>query len=237
MTPSRFCPKCGATDKGLFKGFCVECYLSDHPGVLEIPSRIELEYCHECLRNFVHGEWSSGHEDTIHELIRSKVRTELENLSVSIELNREQGKVRFYNLVVEGTLGGEKVMLEREVGIRMIKRQCPVCARKDSTYYEALVQLRPKGNEIDLDRLKSALNFLRNANRALIKDHREAEVFRYERVKNGVNVYFGSAKAAKKALQAFVKTYDCETKETYTLVGVNKANGKRRYKVTISVKL
>ncbi len=211
--------------------------MADHPNVLEIPDRIELEYCPECLRNFAHGEWASGHEDTIHELIRSKVRTELENHSVSIEPGREQGKVRFYTIVVTGTLGGEEVMLERKIGLRMIKKQCPVCARKDSTYYEALVQLRPKGKEIDLDRLKSAMNFLRNANRALIKNHREAEVFRYERVKNGVNIYFGSMKAAKKALQAFVKTYACETNESYTLVGLDKSTGKRRYKVTISVRI
>jgi NMD protein affecting ribosome stability and mRNA decay len=221
----------------MVNGFCVDCYVSDHPELLSVPKQLKLEYCPQCFRIFVGGEWVPGHDDLFDKFIRSKIKTKLENPVITVNFVSENEKSREYAVVVEGVLGGEQVQLQRGVLVRMLKKQCGVCGRKDSTYFEALVQLRSKAHNSNLEILNNAFIFLRNQNQALIKFHREAEVFSYERVKSGINVYFGSAKAAKKALQYLAHIYNCDIKESHKLVGIDKPTGKRRYKTTYSVRL
>jgi nonsense-mediated mRNA decay protein 3 len=237
LTPSRFCPKCGSTDKRLFKGFCVECYVADHPDLVSLPAQMGVEMCPQCLRFLMQKGWIPGTDEAIAALIRSKMKTSIENPIIRVERTGEEGEVQHYLMHVEGVVGCDRVAIERDVPVRVTKKQCVICARKDSTYHEALVQLRSKGYGIDLEKLKDALDFLRNQNRAFASKHREAEVFKFERVRDGINVYFGSLQAARRSLQLLAKKTGCKIKESYTLIGLDRVSSKKRYAVTISVRL
>lgn len=233
------CPKCGASSvkKAFFEEFCLDCYVKDHPGLIQIPERVLVEMCPTCLRINHKGTWVSGKDVNLEEYVKNKIKTQLENPVYVLETVKETPKHKIVHLNAEAKLGTGKFEIEADVQIKYDKNQCPVCIRKNSDFNDAIVQLRPKKTEADLDRIRSAANFLRNEARAIVKDHRAAELFRMQNVRNGVDVSFGSAKVAKLALQHMVKTYNnVEIKESYTLAGVH-PNGKKRYKVTFSVRL
>ena len=232
----KFCPKCGKSNKSFYDGFCVECYINDHPEVMGI-DELSLKQCPRCLRVFSRGEWESGRPENMEEIISSHVKTSLDNPKVHVELIEGNNKREIYEITVTGTMGGEEVSLTRETQLRYVKDMCVVCSRKSGNYYEAIIQLRPKEKAADLDKLKSAIVFLRNEARALTKKDRQAEIFRFELVKHGIDVYFGSARVAKIALQHLNSTYNPVVKESYTLRGVNKETGKKRYSVTYSVRV
>ncbi|MCK4327570.1 MAG: 60S ribosomal export protein NMD3 [Candidatus Diapherotrites archaeon] len=232
----KFCPKCGATDRPFHGGFCIDCYLKDHPGLAETED-ITIKRCTHCLRVKTRGVWESGAPASMGEIVRAHVKTSLESPEVTVELVEPGEKKEVYEVTVKGALGAEPVSLTQLVTVKYEKQTCDVCSRKSGNYYEAILQLRPAGREIDLQRMRSALMFLRNEARAMVKKDRKAEIFRYEMVKNGVDVYFGSARAAKVALQHLQATYRPTVKESYTLKGVDKETGKKRYSVTYSVRL
>ncbi len=232
----KFCPKCGSTDKTFYNGFCIDCFVKDHPGLVEITD-IVLKQCSVCLRIRSGVGWETGTHKNIEEAIASKVKTSIQNPVIKVELVNEKPKSNEYEVTVSGLLDENPVELILPAVVKFEKEVCDVCSRKSGNYYEAIMQLRPRGQHIDLDRLKSALNFLRNETRALVKKDRQAEIFRFEQVKNGIDVYFGSARAAKIALQHLQTTYHPVVKESYTLKGVNRETGKNRYSVTYSVRL
>jgi len=234
---SRFCPKCGKEAKHFIHGFCIDCYLEDHPELVYIPDRIEVDSCTQCLRIRVKGKWISGRGENIKELITSKIKTDISSPDISISFHDETPKGAIYRVDVRGKIEGEPVEYEKYVEIVYNRKVCDICAKKGSTYYEALVQLRPKSKEVDIKRMREAFRFLRNENRAIIAEDRKAEIFRFENAKNGIDIFFGSQRAAKIALQRLSQKYDVSIKETYTLVGIDKKTGKRRYTVTYSVRL
>lgn len=236
MKKKMFCPKCGATDKPLTGGFCVDCYIKDHPGIVEA-GEVSFKQCPHCLRVYSKGDWASGSPEAVTELVKSRVKTAIESPSITVERVGGGPKHDDYDVTVEGSLDGTPVSITVPVRVRLERETCDVCSRKNGNYYEALVQLRPRGNTVDLDRLKTALIFFRNEAHAQVKIDRQAEIFRFELVKNGIDIYFGSARAAKVALQHFTLTYRPVVQVSYTLKGVDHSTGKRRYSVTYSVRL
>ncbi len=232
----KFCPKCGATNKPFYRGFCIDCYIKDHPKLLQADD-ITLKRCQKCLRVLSRGEWVSGSPESVGKIVASKVKTQLKEPKVSVRLLESGTKGDIYEVAATGRLGSEPVALTREVKVSYQKGICDVCSRKSGNYYEVLVQLRPAGEEADLGRMKSVLVFLRNESRSLTKKDRNAEVFRYSFVKDGIDVFFGSLRVAKIALQHMQATYHPKVKESYTLTGVDHASGKRRYRVTFSVRV
>lgn len=232
----RFCPKCGSSDKPFYKGFCIDCYVKDHPEILQVGDII-LKQCPKCLRVFSKGKWASGRTESIEGIIASKVKTLLKSPTITTKLIGKNLKKETYEVAVSGKLGDETVTLTQTADVLYQKETCNVCSRKSGNYYEALVQLRPHGKEVDLDRMKSAMVFLRNEARALVKKDRNAEIFRHELAKNGIDIYFGSLRVAKIALQHLQATYHPKVKESYTLTGLDRASGKKRYRVTFSVRL
>lgn len=232
----KFCPKCGATNKPFYKGFCIDCYVQDHPELLQAED-LALKQCPKCLRVFTRGGWVSGRTESVEEIIASKVKTLLKSPTIAVKLISGSPKKEVYEVTVSGKLGKETATITRKVTVSYQKETCGVCSRKSGNYYEALVQLRPHGKAVDLDRMKSALVFLRNEARALVKKDRNAEIFRYELVKNGIDIFFGSLRVAKIALQHLQATYHPKIKESYTLTGVDHASGKKRYRVTFSARL
>ena len=232
----RFCPKCGATDKPFHGGFCLDCFLEDHPGLVDAED-VTVKKCMHCLRVKSRGEWENGSPESVEGIIRSHIKTSLEDAEITLDLLKQTQKEEEYDVTVKGVIGSEEVSITKPITLKYEKETCGVCSRKSGDYYEAIIQLRPKEREIDLQRLKSALNFLRNEAHALVKKDRKAEIFRHELTKNGIDIYFGSKRAAKISLQHMQATYHPVVKESYTLRGVDKETGKNRYSVTYSVRL
>lgn len=232
----RFCPKCGSSGKPFYGSFCVDCYLADHGAVLSVEPLV-LKRCSRCLRVRSLGVWETGRPEHIEDIVLARAKTTLHDPKITAELIEPGEKKEIYKVTADGKLGGNDVSAAVDVLVKYESETCDVCSRKSGNYYEAIVQLRPKQHEADLDRLRSALVFLRNDARAMTKKDRHAEIFRVEPAKNGIDIYFGSSRAAKVAIHHLQATYDCVVKESFTLRGVEKGTGKNKYSVTYSVRL
>ncbi|MBN3036923.1 MAG: hypothetical protein JW834_00580 [Candidatus Diapherotrites archaeon] len=223
----KFCPKCGAEGKPMHKGFCIDCYLADHPDIVEIQD-MEIEECPNCLRAHLGKNWTSSE---LEPFIASKVKTKLSEPTITASIVGETEKGPVMLIKVAGRLGENEAELSKEIQITLRKRQCDVCSKKQSTYHNAKMQLR--GPE---EAVTDAFRAVRNENRSTSRKERMAEVFRFEEVKDGVDVYLGSAQAAKNAAAKLVNK-GAKVKTTYKLVGLDRKTGKRRYEITYSVRM
>jgi nonsense-mediated mRNA decay protein 3 len=232
----RFCPKCGSKDKPFFKGFCVDCYLTDND-LVRIPKRMSVDACPSCLRFRIHGEWLPSTRENTSRFIEEQVKLrQIENSSAEARLVKPLKDGAVFELVLRGELGGEKVELRKNVELLYAAKQCLICARKQSKYYKALLQLRPKDAGASPSKIQSAFHFVRNHNRELSVTDREAEIFKFKEDKNGLNIYLGSLKAAQSIVSMLRSKFNAEVRQSRTLVGVDK-NGHNDYKSTFSVRL
>jgi len=228
----KFCPKCGKSSKQsqFYNNFCSDCFLKDHPSLVSVDD-VKLESCPSCLRVFLAGDWSDPSK--IKDFLKTTVKTkELKKASVSVEEISCTEKDRDYKITVTGYLGSKKVTICREIKVLFVKKQCGICSKKQSHYHNVKIQLRSD----DMDKLKKAFNLVRNENREFVKKDRMAEVFRFEVVKEGIDIYFGSAKAAKQSLKA-LSSLSKDIKKTYKLKGFDRHKNKKTFLVTVVVRL
>ncbi|MCD6414421.1 MAG: hypothetical protein J7L23_02215 [Candidatus Diapherotrites archaeon] len=233
---SKFCPKCGATDKPFFKGFCVDCYMKDHK-LIKIPEEITVDECPSCLRLRLRGEWVTPTPSNLARFIKGKVKVkELEDYSISVRETRVQGHRSIIGVKIEGKLGGTPVEIFKEITFIRNVKQCDICAKKKTKYYKALIQLRPKSGSISHDTIQKAFRLVRNRNRAYAIKDREAEIFRFKADSHGIDVYLGSSKAAGDIVNALRGKFDAQVKKSSTLVGMDR-DGRKKYRVTYSVRV
>jgi len=220
----------------MFKGFCVECYVEDHE-LVKIPRLIKLELCTSCLRARLHGEWLPSTEPNIAHFLEELVKVKgIKDYNVKAELVRTLKDGALFRIVVKGKLGEQELKLEKSVRVKYLKKQCLVCARKKSSYYKALMQIRPKSRETPYERLKLAFRLVRNKNREFVREDREAEIFRFTKTKYGIDVFFGSLKSAQACIHLLTSRLNAKVIESRSLVGIDK-DGKKNYKTTYSVRV
>ncbi len=189
----RFCPKCGSTDKDMYKGFCKECYLETHE-VVRIPKKIVVTRCPACKSIYVANKLVPGSRSVIEKMIKKKVETDLFSPSYSFEWEDN----RAVNVTVTGSLDPEgffDVSVSGRVKIEYKDRTCWVCSKKGTQYYEVEVQLRGDPEEI-----KEVLEEMLGYTEILSRYHPEAELVYTKEVKEGINVYYGYKPIALRVL-------------------------------------
>jgi NMD protein affecting ribosome stability and mRNA decay len=235
----RFCPRCGATEKEkekeFIQSFCADCFIHDHPGLVKLPASIEVKQCPGCDSIWFKGSWVPGTRENIHKLVQSRLKTTLEKPGLKLE-ELSDGVCE---ATVTGTFDDLPITITREIRLKYNgSRQCLVCARRQSTYHEALIQLRFKKHDpIEPKRLITAVEFVKESAHAMSKKQRTAGILKTEQKKEGIDVFIGSQQVARHVMSYLINTYSPEVKESWTLVGLDKSTGKRRYRVTYSVRL
>jgi NMD protein affecting ribosome stability and mRNA decay len=169
--------------------------------------------------------------------VESQVKTkQLENPSVMARALKPTKSGTVFELLVWGTLNGEKVELRKEVEVVFKPKQCLVCARKQSKYYKAIIQLRNKNSSTPKNAVQKAFHAARNKSRELAVNDRDAEIFKFQKTKHGVNVYLGSLRVAKQVVNTLSSTFDADVQKSSSLFGMDK-DGKKDIRVTYSVRL
>ena len=228
----RVCPKCGKSNRevSFYKNFCVNCFLKDHKEIVSVKD-LEIELCPSCLRLSLGGRWCAP--EKLKGFLHSTVKIdELKRVKVSLEEELCDEKECNYALVVVGFLGKERVTVRREIKVKFAKKQCGVCSKKQSEYHVVKLQLRSSSPL----RLKKAFNIVRNESRAYVKKDRMAEVFRFNVMSDGIDIYLGSLKAAKQSIKALL-SMSKGMKRTYKLKGFDRHKGKKAYITTIVIRI
>jgi len=218
----RKCILCGK--QGEFKIYCKKCYLKDNP-IIEKFKDINLLTCPDCSKFKVNGKWGRWKiEDVVRDQLKQKIilhdNYELKKTNFNLNLPDKHGP----GLKVEGELGvlitahiddyGE-LSEEYILPITLNHNYCHKCRKSNTSYFEAIVQLR----NIKFEDVEKYFG----------------QITKLEKVRNGFDVYMASSQKAKNIAKHF-QNLGAQTKLSATLHTKDKITSKDLYRLTILVK-
>ena len=215
----KFCPKCGKETKEFFENLCLACYTKKLLNEKKFPEKIEIAQCPICKDFVLKGK----NFENIEKVLEKVLLTIFKKLPLTqINYFLKDEKI-FLDLKLKIN---KKEVEERKVLKFWIKKTyCKYCKLKIGKYYEAVLQIRNADEKI-IEKIK---NFLEK----IEKKDRMAFVSKEVPLKNGIDFYLGSKRAANKISRIFKAKYFAKTKITRKFYRFK--NGKKIYRVTILI--
>ncbi len=236
-----FCPKCGSEDEELYEGICRSCFVKEAK-LMNIPNNLEITVCAHCGSLLKGLKWEDC-DLSVEELITSAVMENYEKLSyvqnfkLSVEILTIRGSNYECIIHAEGTVMGNKIVEEYGTNVKIKKGACPDCSKYASGYFESVIQIRADNRFPTPNELHTIDQIMRTKISALSVKNRMAYVSDVSTLKEGVDYYIGSYKAAKKLASAVKDVMGGVIQESPRLVGRDKSRGKDLYRVWISIRL
>ncbi|HIH70319.1 60S ribosomal export protein NMD3 [Methermicoccus shengliensis] len=228
------CPRCGKETDLLENGMCAECRLR-HASPVKVHTPETLRVCRGCGAVF-EGRWVDV--DDIEQVIRRRVLDSIEVApeakDVDIEMSLAQMSSNMYR--VEGKVVANERNWPFVLHIRLAYESCPSCSRRSGGYFEAVVQVRSYARsptEAELERVRHTVDVL--FSRLREKGERLAFLTKEERVRGGIDLYVGSAKAAKKLCTEVLSQMGGTLTTSSTLAG--RRDGRDVYRITYALRL
>jgi nonsense-mediated mRNA decay protein 3 len=208
----KICPSCGAksSEKKFAGDFCVDCY--SERARLVVPRIVSALQCRSCGMIKAKGGWVLGDEKNIEKLVLSFIKGEYSNASVELE--------PVPRIVFLLQAGDSFAQVEKNFEFKREGATCPDCGRKAGGYFEAIVQLRGKFEDIAVAQGK-------------IEKKAEGRTFitKVDELKEGVDLYVASKKAVPGILSSLRVSFTTSNK----LFGVR--DGQRIYRTTFCVRV
>lgn len=239
----RFCVVCSKPTDELIRNVCVDCFKKE-TSILKIPKLMHGEVCGSCGARKLRGEWidpEMEEEKAVHkaavEALNEAMVVGVKDADVNVELQEvKKSSARVYRVlheitiegVVEGVRLGSKNVSTVEVRLGI----CGDCTRMKSGYFEAVLQVRGDDGLGEESRKKVS---------GIVRDFmgrgqgRRAFVSKVEELKEGVDYYIGSTKAARKLARALQQKLGGSVSESPKLVG--RKGGKDIYRVSFALRL
>jgi len=236
-----FCIKCGKEDEELFKGLCHSCFAAGNK-LITIPSELEVESCAHCSSIHVGDKWMEtelSEEDFVAQTIaqESIPDEDAEDVVLEIDLINQRGSILEMMVTASGKVLGIPVRREFKVNVKLNRDACPECSKYASGYYEAVLQLRADTRPLEAEEIQTADDIIKRLLDKLSKKNRMAYLSQRVGIKEGVDYYFGSYKAARKISNVLKEQMGGMLGESPRLMGRDKSAGKDLYRIWISLRL
>ena len=234
---NKFCPECGEIETKsqlLVRGLCRACFLKRN-GMLEMYKGLEIIICPSCQSYLYRNKWCPKIsvidevnikmiiKDMLDEKIKLREGVKITNKGITIlGINETNPKKINVQLTLNGSIQGIKSKEDYTLGITITKSVCNACKKKNSSYYEAKIQIRPKDNLI----LKLVMDYIRAYNIIVTKE----DVRKF-----GIDLYLTNKKQLSGILTEVKKKFKVEVKISNTLYG--RKDGKEVYRTTALVRL
>ncbi|HTX61104.1 MAG TPA: 60S ribosomal export protein NMD3 [Methanobacterium sp.] len=241
MKGQAFCPRCGKTDELLSGGLCLSCFLEDFR-LISVPDVINLTICTQCGSIQKKSRWYDSHL-TIEEKAAETIIEHVEesksvvDVHITLELENVRGSTLEYVLSVIGKVQGRELSQEYLVKVEVNKSVCNECSKYASGYYEAVIQLRADNRVLTSVEIASADDILRKRLEKLSQNNRMAYITQRAEIKEGVDYYIGSLKAARKLTDFLKNSLGGVVNESPRLMGHDKSAGKDLYRIWILLRL
>ncbi len=211
------CVVCGG--EAIIEGMCLKCFLERNE-ISWIDDTIEIVKCPKC---------GSGRdvEDLIYENLRVHPSFEVED----VYIESLDGKRYVVRLV--GNVEGRKVTDEKVVEFRVRYKTCERCARISGGYYEAVVQIRADGRDIEKEEIEKVREIIERTLEST--DNPKAFVSKVVERKEGFDFYFGDKNLGRKVSREIVKALGgrlIESRKLHT-----RKDGRDVYRYTFAVRL
>jgi nonsense-mediated mRNA decay protein 3 len=236
-----FCPECGREDYELFQGLCRSCFVKETQMVI-CPSVVEVTLCAHCSSTLLRARWKDSDlsED---ELIADKIYDNLElgqeseDVEISLEVLNQKGSHLEIYVKSRGKILGEVVEEECTVNVKVNRAVCTECSKHASGYYEAVIQFRADSRSLEVYEVDKVDKIMKDLLGKLVVKNRMAYLADRVEIKEGVDYYLGSYKAARSITNRLKDALGGVLRESPRLVGRDKSTGKDLYRVWISLRL
>jgi nonsense-mediated mRNA decay protein 3 len=236
-----FCPQCGREDEELYQGLCRLCFIKETP-LISCPDEVEGTICAHCNSTFQGGRWTDSDldpEELMVEILSQSVEPAeaAEYVDLSFKIINQRGSKWDVLISAQGRILGEEVHQECQVTVKMKRSVCPDCSKYASGYYEAVIQLRADKRQLDPAEKEKADSVLKNLLQKLVEKNRMAYLVDRVEIKEGVDYYIGSYKAARNVVNGLRDNMGGIVGESPRLMGRDKSAGKDLYRIWISLRL
>lgn len=236
-----FCIECGKEDEELFEGLCHSCFAAGNE-LISISPELEVEVCAHCSSIHMGDKWQEteqSEEDLVAETIAktSVADVNAEDVVLEIDLINQRGSLLELLVKANGTVLGVPVEREFKVNVKINRNACPECSKYASGYYEAVLQLRADERLLNDEEIQAADEIIKNLLEKLYRTNRMAYLSQRLVLKEGVDYYFGSYKAARKISNTLKEHMGGMIGESPRLMGRDKSAGKDLYRIWISLRL
>ncbi len=241
MKGKTFCPRCGKTDEKLSGGLCSSCFIEDL-SLITVPDEINLTTCTQCGSIQKKVKWYDSNlflEDQAAETILEHIEVSkyVSDIQIATELENIRGSTFEFLIKVDGQVLGEEVSPEFLVKVKVNKAVCNECSKYASGYYEAVIQLRADERALSPEEIQTADENLRTRVEKLSQKNRMAYISQRAQIKEGIDYYIGSYKAARKLTESLKNKLGGVVNESPRLMGRDKSTGKDLYRIWILLRL
>lgn len=232
------CPKCGSSDKPLVGMFCRDCYLKDHPSLVKIPSKLEIEKCKRCGKIRLNGRWAEWSDEAVHKWIKDKLNVKsLASPQIQIEMSphpKEEKEFRL-KILVKGEVEDSPLEVVLHSTLFLRSNICNDDMLITSDYYEGIVQIRmsektPEKIRLTQDEIVAALAPLQ-------KLDSKAVVVNWVLQDFGIDAWIVSKKGAKAAAVAVSRAHGGTMSVSGKLIGLDVHTSKTKNRLTFLVRI
>ncbi|MDL2246765.1 hypothetical protein LJB96_04025 [Methanobrevibacter sp. OttesenSCG-928-K11] len=236
-----FCPECGSTDKKMIDNICIDCFLKDFH-MITVPDTIEVEICSHCNGKLEKGKWKDieiPQEEIIYRALENNIQINdlVEDDEIELEIVQMRGTIAECYVEIIGKVYGKSLEESHDVNVRLNKTVCPNCSKRNSGYYEAVIQFRADKREIDSQEFETADEIVLNTLDKLFDKDKLAYLVQIAKPKEGHDYYIGSYKSSKKVVRALQEEFGGIIKESPRLISEDKSTGKGLYRIWISLRI
>ncbi|WP_413823556.1 MULTISPECIES: 60S ribosomal export protein NMD3 [unclassified Methanobrevibacter] len=236
-----FCPECGNTEEPLINGVCKNCFLKTYQ-MIKIPENIDVIICKHCNAKLFQGQWIDEEipeEEIIYRAIEDAIKIDelTENPIIDLEILQMRGTIAECEVIVNGNVLNTDINEIYNVNVKLNHNVCPNCSKKESGYYEAVIQLRADNREIKQEELNKIEGVVQHTINKQAKKDKLAYIPQILTPKEGFDYYIGSYKTAKKIINNLKNEIGGESKESPRLISEDKSTGKGLYRIWISFRL
>ena len=236
-----FCIECGKEEEELFKGLCRSCFAKKSI-LINIPPEVEVEFCAHCSSVHVGDKWLEtklSEEEFIAETIvqESVPDEDAEDVVLEIDPINQKGSLMEMLVLAKGKVLEVPIEREYKINVKLNRNVCPECSKYASGYYEAVLQLRADDRPLEVGEIQATDKIIERLLEKLSRSNRMAYLSQRAELKEGVDYYFGSYKAAKKISNVLKDQMGGMLGESPRLMGRDKSTGKDLYRIWISLRL
>lgn len=230
MTLESVCPSCGERSYGV----CERC-LARGRTIAAIPSFLSIQVCPTCSDHFFKGRWIN--EDTngaVAKAVEEALKIDHDEAAFTIVLDKISPTI--IHARVEISVSGAGGSCESfDVNVRVNRMTCDRCSRLSGGYYASKVQIRADRRTPERAELERALEIAARTIDLTRKEDRLAFIAKTIWLREGLDLYVGTVKAAKRIVRALLREMGGNLSDSAKLIG--RRDGKDVYRVTFVMRL
>ncbi len=235
---ARFCPKCGTTDGEFIGLFCKKHFLENHPHLVRVPDKLEVQKCKRCGKMRLEGSWVEGNVELVKQWVSKKVHAKgLQNPQIDVELKQNPHDEKMFSVLVhvKGEIEDQKLELSQKSILFLRSNICNDDMLVSSDYYEGIIQVRfgEKTNE----KIRAVQDEIDKTLLPMQRADSKAVVVNWVSQKHGFDAWVVSHKAAKAAAVAIVRKHKGTLSVSHKLIGLDIHTSKTKNRATFLVRI